>query len=174
MFSKFSIAVLFLGAIAFSGCDQSKEVVVQVSPESKVAIPGDFFLAAAPTGSEGLVAVKGKVKAGDKVIFDGRIGGRKEPFVAGFALMTVVDMKMNPCSDACAAPWDYCCDTTEDIAANSATVQIVDDAGKPLALAINGTKGLAPGAKVTVVGIVNKNEADGTFIVNATSVFVGS
>lgn len=56
--------------------------------------------------------------------------------------------------DECKTPWDYCCSEPKEIAAHSATVQVVRPDGKPLRAALTGVAGLKPLSEVTVKGTV--------------------
>src|SRR5205085_1318727 len=99
-------------------------------------------LSAAPAGDKPVEDVKASAKPGDAVAMRGRIGGGTEPFVEGRAVFTLVGRALPSCSDnmgdACKTPWDYCCETAEDIATHAATVQVVDAAGAPLRLDLKG------------------------------------
>ncbi len=144
----------------------------------KASLPAGFFLRSAPEGKiEELSALKkaGSVKAGDSVILRGRVGGSVRPFVAGRAVMTLVGSALKACNekadDACKTPWDYCCDTREEILANSATIQVVDDKGQILRTDLKGRRGLGELATVTVVGTVAVAKGQ-VLVVNATGLHV--
>lgn len=139
-------------------------------------LPDGVFLAAKPDGAQPLAQVKSSAKKGDDVTFDARIGGRAEPFVAGRAIMVVIDPSLPSCADMeedhCPVPWDYCCESPESLTTNTATVQFVDADGKPLALSLENQKGLKPLEWITVQGrVANKEES--LFVVNVSGVFVG-
>lgn len=176
---KSFLNVIALGLLVLVGCsseDPKSEGKAQESTRESAGLPESVFLARTPDGAKPLSEVKGKAKDGDEVKFTARIGGRKKPFVEGRAVMVVIDPALPSCADnaddACPVPWDYCCETQEDLAANTATVQFVDDGGKPLSVSLKGQRGLKELDWVTVVGIVEKTETGGLFVVNATGLFV--
>jgi len=167
---KLIISILVCAAVvALSGCDQSKSDPVAPPPkaaeaEEKPALPADFFVSEAPPGALSVSEARTKAKTGEPIVLSGYIGGRAEPFTEGRALFLVSDVKNAPaCEDECATPWDACCTPSETIAANSATVQVVDAEGKTLRLDLKGQGGLASGAVVTVVGKVR--EASETILI---------
>lgn len=119
-----------------------------------------------------IAEAKANAKEGDKIILAGHIGGREDPFVAGRAAFTLVDPKLQLCTDGCKTPWDFCCDSQEEIAANAATIQVVDAEGKVIRTAINGHKGIKPGAEIVVAGTVAKRDTPAVLVVNAEKIWV--
>lgn len=136
-----------------------------------------LFLTAAPDHAHTLVEMKADAKAGDEVAFIARIGGRAEPFAKSAAVFLVVDPKLPPCNelkgDACKTPWDYCCETPDDLVAHSATVRIVGADLQPLPIALQGTHGLEPLRTVTIRGkVAERDESGSLFIVDASGIYV--
>ncbi len=105
----------------------------------------------------------------------GRIGGGVNPFVAERAVFTLADLSLPPCDanpdDKCPTPWDYCCEPQDKIVAASVSVQVADDAGKPLKLGLNGVNGLRPGGELIVKGRVASKDGN-SLVVSATTIFV--
>lgn len=139
--------------------------------------PSGFFVEKQPENVRDVSEARksGTLKAGDKVVLRGRVGGSKEPFVAGRAMMTLVGRGLKACNenpdDKCTKPWDYCCEPKEDILANSVTVQVVDAKGQVLRTDMKGRRGLKELSEVVVVGKVAS--ADGkAVVVNAESIHV--
>jgi hypothetical protein len=114
----------------------------------------------------------GGLKAGDRVSLRGRVGGSKEPFVAGRAVFTLVGRGLKACNeipgDQCSAPWDYCCDTAAEINANSVTVQVVDAKGAPLRTDLKRRRGLKELSEVVVTGTVAVAGEKGVVVTAAT------
>jgi hypothetical protein len=136
-----------------------------------------LFVDAAPDGGRGVGEVKADAEATGDVVIVGRIGGRVEPFVSGAAMFLITDAKLLSCDqmgddDHCKTPWDYCCEPRDSLLANTATVQVVDEDGKPLALGLKDVSGLKPLVTVTVVGSVAAREEGGTLVVNAKQIYV--
>jgi len=139
------------------------------------ALPADLFLKDGPKDAKMVEDVKKTAKKGDTVAIRGRIGGSEDPFVAGRAVFTLVGPGIHACSDIegdhCRTPWDYCCESKEDIAAHSAVIQVLDAAGAPLRANVKGNAGIKELSEVIVVGKVS--QADGkSFIVNATGIHI--
>lgn len=135
-------------------------------------IPANYFVETSPANAKPIVEVKKGAKAGDAVVMEGRIAGRVDPFTAGRASFMMTDMSLAVCQDDCKTPWDHCCDEPKDIAANAATVQLVDDKGEIIKVQANGVHGLAPNVELIVVGTVKSLDENGNMVVDAKQVYV--
>lgn len=142
----------------------------------KAPLPSGFFVGTQPESAKDVSEARkgGTLKAGDEVVLRGRIGGSKEPFVAGRAVFTLMGRALKACNenpdDKCSRPWDYCCETKADILANSVTVQVVDAKGQILKTDMKGRRGLKELTEIVVVGKVSS--ADGkAVVVNAQAVY---
>ncbi len=137
------------------------------------ALPDGLFLETPPADAPRLSEARDAAKVGENVTFQGYIGGRAEPFTEGRAVFLAVDAENVPACDPnrCKVPWDACCVPGGQIAANSATVQVVDKEGKLLGIGLNGAHGLVAGAAVTVVGKVREAN-ENVFIVDAAGLAV--
>ncbi len=128
-----------------------------------------------PEGAKPLVDVKSSAAVGDDVTFVARIGGRAKPFVDGRAVMVVMDPSIPSCADnhgdTCAIPWDYCCETTETITTNAATVRVVDTEGDPVRTSFEAA-GLEPLDRITFAGRVAEKDEGGRFVVDVASIYV--
>ena len=88
------------------------------------------------------------------------------------AVFVMMDPVVPCCKDmgtACAKPWDYCCETQESITRNSATVQLVGDAGTPMAIDL-GVHGFEPLDEVVGVGTVAPRPNEAVFIIQARKI----
>lgn len=165
-------------AVLFSGCKRAAAPTTHSASPAASALPADLWLAAEPAEAVSVRAAKLDAAAGREVVVRGRIGGRKEPFVTGSAVFLLVDKALPTCNerhaDGCPTPWDYCCETREDVLASSATVQVVGGDGRPLKVGLQGQHGLVPGAEVVVQGQVAAAEKDGTLVLTARGVHVAT
>lgn len=141
---------------------------------STEALPNGLILTEQPADAKELTAALDAASDGDEVTVRGEIGGRVDPFVAGRAVMILVDLSVPDCNakgdDHCATPWDYCCEPKENLARNSATVQVSNAEGKVLKADLKGAGGIAPGARVVVQGKLAKNGPART--IHATGIYV--
>jgi len=188
MLRTFIVTSALAMSLAIMGCDRAKPAASS-APTARTpsggtpaapaggALPQGLFLATTPADAKDVKDAKPTLKAGDKVVLVGRIGGSDEPFVAERAMFTLVDRRLKACGegaekDSCKTPWDYCCEAREEITANSATVQVLGADGQPAKAELNGVSGLKPLAVVTVVGTVAKTKGENV-VVNASGFFVG-
>lgn len=176
-----TIVVSMLGAsfLFVVACDSKSSEQKETSKSQVTAaapLPESVFLKEEPAGAKVVEDVKKTAKVGDIVSLRGKVGGSKEPFVEGRAVFTVMGPGLKSCDEgsdmpSCATPWDYCCDTSKEIAAHSATIQIVDANGAPLRAAVRGTHGIKELSQLIVVGKV-KQADDTVLLVDATGIFV--
>jgi len=110
------------------------------------------------------------------VVLRGRIGGRKDPIGENRAIITMIDMSLNPCNQPpetrCATPWDACCHPQDVIADNSATVEVVDANGQLLKANLAGKGGIAPMKQILVTGTVSGPVDQKNLLVRASSIYV--
>jgi len=171
-------ALGFAIAITAGGCDRKQSTPAKPAPSSSAsaaALPANILLTAEPADAKTVEELKGQVGVGDTVAIRGRVGGSREPFVAGRAVFTIVGPGLKACSetpgDNCSTPWDYCCEPPKDIAAHLATVQVVDAAGATVKADVKGHGGIKELSDVIIVGKVA--EADATsLVVSATGIYV--
>jgi len=172
---------LALATVAFVvGCSQETSTLQDTTsvekPEVVAAaeptLPDGFFLSEAPANVISLSKARSSAKAGEDVVFTGYIGGREQPFTEGRAMFVMADSVEAPqCTDSCPVPHDACCTPGDVIAANSATVQVVDEEGKMMKLDLDGMNNLKAGGEVTIVGKVREAN-EGVFIVDANGVAI--
>jgi len=157
-------------SLVLAACSENSSTT---SSASSSDVP-TWVLTTAPDNAETVLALKASAKEGDEVVLRGRIGGRMEPLTAGSSVFTVVDLQLPHCGqnpgDSCRTPWDYCCETPETIAANSATIQIVDAGGRSLDSS-PAEHGFAPLDEVIVIGSVAPRPDDRVLTLRATGVY---
>ncbi len=168
-----SLALLL--ALGAAGCERSPQAKGPVTNPN--ILPASLFLPVEPEGSRPVHEAKAAAGKGDRLVLRGRIGGAEEPFAAERAIFTIVDPGVKSCADMgeddhCPTPWDYCCEPTENLVANSATIQIVGPDSRPLKTGLKGVRGLDPLAEVIVVGTVATQDGSGSFVINAERLWV--
>jgi hypothetical protein len=182
MKTSFLAAILALAAGALIGCDGDDAPAAPTSPQptatdASAALPANLFLDKAPENVQELAAAKKSAKAGDDVIIRGRVAGQKDPIAANRAILTLLDAAVNTCErmpgDTCPTPWDACCEPRETLQANTATIQVVDAAGRPLKTGLRGVGGIEPLKELVVVGKVKSQDAT-TLVIDATAIYVKS
>lgn len=175
-----------LTALLATACDKpAPPPVTSGNSQSGASAPPKLTGVGLPAGlmTTGTVAdatpvgkAKATAKQGDTVTVVGRIGGSRVPFNAGRAVFTIVDPSLKACSDIsgdeCKTPWDYCCEPSESLKANTATVEVVGADGRPLQFSVKGASGLQPLATVAVTGKVIEKNDQGVFLVRAEKISV--
>lgn len=168
--------VFVTGKVASANGSDALVLIAASMHVPRAPLPSGFFVEKPPENAKDISEARkaGSMKAGDSVVLRGRVGGSKEPFVAGRAVFTLMGRGVKACSDnpgdRCGKPWDYCCETKEDILANAVTVQVVDARGQTLRTDMKGRRGLKELSEVVVVGKV-ASAAGGALVVNAASVY---
>ena len=183
-FTKLALVALLAAPVVgfYAGCDRGDAQSSGNNASSSAAaasaepLPANLILAEAPANAKNVGEVVKDAKEGEEVVVTGKVGGRKEPFVAGRALMTVVDANQQSCKDIegdnCPTPWDFCCVPQNVLAPNLATVQFVGADGKPLKADFTSVNGLKPLSEVVVKGTAQRGPDGKTLVINATGLFV--
>lgn len=165
-----AIASLTLASLVLTGCGNESSTAQDAG---EPAAP-TWMLASAPEGARSVTEAKASAAEGERIVLRGRIGGRKVPITADSPVFTVMDLAIPHCgenpADKCRTPWDYCCETPETITTNSATVQIVDEDGKPIA-GSPIAQGLEALGEVIVVGTVAPRPSENVLTVRATGIY---
>lgn len=139
--------------------------------------PANFFVSQTPEKVVDISEARkaDTLKKGDEVVLRGRVGGSTSPFVAGRAIFTLVGRGLKACNenpdDHCKQPWDYCCDTRDEIRSNSVTVQVVDAGSQVLRTELKGREGIKELSDIIVIGKVASTD-NKSVIINATSMHV--
>ena len=169
-----TIALLSVTLFATFGCQNTDETSLQ-NAASTQELPASLFLAEASSGITPISLLKGSAQEGDTVTVKAVVGGRKQPFVANRAVMTVVDASIkNAClseDDHCSTPWDYCCTPSEQLLQQTASVRIVDSENRPLSIDLNTMDQFKPLSTLVIQGIVGPRPDDSTLVINATGIF---
>lgn len=169
LLTRITLGGLAALAIAASGCSESAGTAAAAKPSAE----GSAYIAKAePADAKGVGEVREAVEDGEEVTLVGRIGGGAEPFVNGLAAFTIVDPAVPYCAaeEGCPTPWDYCCQT-DKLPANSATVKLIGNDGKPVTKDARALLGVKELNVVVVRGKAKRDEA-GNLTVLAEEVFV--
>jgi hypothetical protein len=166
--------ILLASVVAgFLGCDRAEAPGANSTSDK---LPPSLLLAAAPADAREVAAVIAGAKDGDTVVVRGIIGGRKEPIASNRAILTLLDRSLKTCDkipgDSCPTPWDACCETSETIAAASATIQVVGQNGQPLKTTLSGVGGIAPSKDAIVVGKARRSADQKNLVIDATGIHV--
>ena len=172
-----SVTLLSALCLSLTGCGQNNEKTEEATPTT-AAIPSTVFMTDKPSNAPMLREVKAGSQVGDKVVFEARVGGRMEPFVEGMAIFLTADPRLLSCDqrpgDHCPVPWDYCCEDMDALKAGTATIQIIDPNGAPFPMTAEGQGGIEPLKTVVIEGTVTEKDANGVFVVNTSSIWVGA
>ena len=167
---------LIVGATFMSGCDTADEAASLPDRASAHVTGAAYLLDAEPAGAQPVIAAREAAKDGEEVVVLGRIGGDENPWTEGRAVFKIVDPSLHACSDipgdACATPWDYCCEVT-GLPAATALEKVVDEQGdlvKEDAKRLLGVKELDT---VVVQGKASRDDA-GNLTVLASGIHIKS
>lgn len=169
--------LLALGlTLALASCSEKKETTESTSNGDSGSLTS-LVLKSAPEGALDIADLRKSGKPGDTVTFTGHVLGSDPVFMDGRAIMIMGDpKKITACNlhpdDECETPWDGCCDDPDVINASIITVQIVDEAGKPLKTGLKGLGGMKELSALTVTGEVAENSNESNMLVNATGIYV--
>jgi hypothetical protein len=168
-----ALFTLFVCVTLIAACGRGDgDTQSQATPTNDAQTP-EWLLTSAPTGAVSVTEAKASADEGDRVVLRARIGGRKQPIAADSPAFTVMDLAIPHCGqlhgDRCATPWDYCCETPENITQNAATVQLVDTDGNPLN--VDPTVELTELDEILIVGTVRPRPSPSVLTVAATGVY---
>ncbi len=156
-----------LACLTLAACS-NEQPPAAAAPESPA-----WLLASAPADARTVAEVKPDASEGDTVTVRGRIGGRAQPITPGAPVFIIMDPAIPSCDqipdDPCPTPWDYCCEPRESLAANSATVQLVDAQGNPIQTDL-AAAGLQPLDEVVVTGTVAPRPNPQVLTIRATAI----
>ncbi len=130
-----------------------------------------------PEGAVTITQARQNPAPGTRVILSGKVMGNESPIIKSRALLTLGDpTKLTSCDlvpdDPCETPWDVCCDDPDLVTASIATIQVLDDQGKPRKAGLRGLGGLKELSSLIVVGEVAEGSNQNNFLVNATGIHV--
>jgi hypothetical protein len=168
-------ALILSAAFLLTACEKpAPSPTASTAPGSTPAAGLAWVLTSMPEGAVPVGQLKADAKEGDRVVMRGRIGGRSEPMTSGSAVFVVMDLSIPSCAevpdDKCPTPWDYCCEPRESLAANNATVMVVNPAGQAVDTDMR-LAGFAPLDEVVVVGVVGPRPSPEVLTVRAEGVY---
>jgi hypothetical protein len=181
-----AIAATAMILAAGVGCDRGESAPVSSHPPTASAggadagasdtLPATLVLTAAPADAKDVTQLRATAKSGDDVVIRGVVAGSKEPLAKHRAILTLLDPAIRTCDrmtgDTCKTPWDACCEPTDVLVANTATVQVVGPDGRPLKAGLEGVGGIQPLKRVVVVGKYRPSPDGKAAVVDATGLYV--
>ncbi len=171
-------AALLIALLVVSGCASDKAADSKDADTTTVAEKVDaseFLLSSEPATPKAVAALRESAVDDDTVVVVGRIGGSSHPWVEGAAAFTIVDESLPACGDeeecGCPTPWDYCCESAEDIVANSVIVKFVDENQRTRRFNPKEVFGVSELQTVVVEGTIDRDDS-GKFTILAKKLFV--
>lgn len=166
------VSMLVAGSLLIGCADQTASQQDNAEPQVDAS---QFVLTRAPENAQSVLALRESAQDEDEIVIRGRIGGSSNPFVDGAAAFTIVDVTLPYCGEGeeecgCPTPWDYCCETSEDIAGHSATIKFVDENDRPRRFDPKSMLNIQELSMVVVQGKVKRNA--GNLTVLAEKIFV--
>jgi hypothetical protein len=168
--------LLVIVAALVCGCNGGGSPPTQAAKDGRASSSGArYLLDTEPAGAKGVMEARKAARDGDEIVVTGRIGGSPEPFVKGRAAFTIVDSTLVPCNekegDTCATPWDYCCNSKDDLARASVLIKLIDAQGQAVAQDARDLLGVKPLKTVVVVGRA-KRDREGNLTMLARQLYV--
>lgn len=165
-----------LASLFLASCKKAEDSS-STPPPSDPSQLQSVLLDTAPAGAVSITEARQNPTPGTEVVLAGKIMGKMNPFVDGRALLTLGDpAKLVSCDlmpgDSCETPWDVCCDESATIAQSIATIQVVDDQGRPLKSSLKGLGGMKELSSLVVKGVVAEGSGPENFLVNATGIHI--
>lgn len=159
--------------LAIPGCGK-EEQQSSTNTGTPVVTNAAWVLDAEPADAKGVADAKLTAAEGEEITIHGKIGGRKDPLSADSAIFVIMDIAIPSCADnpgdMCTTPWDYCCETPDTITANNASIMLVDDEGKAMALNLRDY-GFDELDEIVVVGTVRPRPSEAVLAINATGIY---
>ncbi len=171
-----TLTLTVCSALALISCGEKKATETTGTPATGTSLEA-VIVPSEPAGALSITEVRKAVEVGKEVTLAGKVMGRKDPFVDGRALVTLGDpaiitsCELRP-GDGCPTPWDVCCDDNDAIKAATATIQVVDQDGKPIKQGLKGVHGIKELSKLVVKGTIAEGSSADNLLVNATAIFV--
>lgn len=168
-----TLAVALAGFTCLVGCSDPQDSGTSQAAASSSSTP-QWLLTNVPLDAVDINQTKQSAVEGDTVTLRGVIGGRVDPLATDSAVFVMMDVNLtNPClaeDDHCSAPWDYCCTTAGDKAANNATVILVGENGEAVVENLRDF-GIEPLDTVIVTGVVEPRPTKDVLTVKASSLY---
>jgi len=170
-----NLTLVGLSLLFFTSCQEDKATTNTKPTVTEIKLDPSIFNQSLESGVK--VSEARQLKAGDPVLVSGKILGAHSVFVDGRASFVMGDPeKLTSCdlreNDSCKAPWDVCCEDSKDIAANTLSIQLVDENGMVIKTGLKGKNGLKELALITVQGKVSPQSSEQAMIINATAIQV--
>ena len=177
---KHTLTLLPILALALSSCSEkptesnSSEANAEKTQGSQLS---SILTENKPEGAIQINALRKSAKTGESVTVTGKILGASSVLIDNRAIMILGDPNfLTSCDlkedDHCSTPWDVCCDDVDTINANIVTVQVVDEAGRPLKQGFRGIGGIKELSHITLNGTVAEGSNEKNMLVNASSLYV--
>ena len=143
-------------------------------PDVAVVDSSAYLLPTEPKEPASVIGVREEAANGDDVLLIGCIGGSSDPWIAGRAAFTLVDLSIKPCNekldDGCPTPWDYCCET-DKLPNAGALIKFVDDSGSVLKADPQTLFGVKELSTVIIKGSAQRDDTNNLTVL-ANGIFV--
>jgi hypothetical protein len=173
---RISLQVFVAVSFMLTACEREKPAGSSAKnfPE---ALAGTIVREEPPQPAQSFAEVRKKVGQPAEVVLTGRVGGRLDPFIAGYAAFVLTGEEVEFCDemgddDHCQTPWDACCEDPEHIAAHRALVQIADSTGQPLPIDLKSGGWLSENQSLTIAGTLDPQATADNLIVNVSRIYL--
>ena len=161
------LLIIICSTLLLAACKKNTEVKNE-DKKTDIKLPAELFGNVDKSSAMTVLDAK-KLKAGDEVTVTGKIMGSMNPFVKDRAMFIIGDPAiLKSCNtikgDSCKTPWDVCCDSKEDKARGTLSIQVLDKGKKVYKTGLQGKNGLDNLKTVVVKGIVAEASENSTVI----------
>ena len=173
---KTSLLLAGLGALVVLNSCKNEETAAVDAPVTQLE---SFLITEEPADAISVADAFANPAPGTQVVVTGEVMGRMEPFIENRAMLVLGDpAQITPCNrnhdDGCQTPWDVCCDDPDVIKTSIATIQILDEDGRPLKEGLRGLGGMQELTTLTVVGTVAEGSNAENLLITASGIHVGA
>lgn len=173
-----TFTVIMIAATNLIGCTSEKSSTPLNGSLDQLDTPvidsSAYLLPAEPKGPASVIRVREEAANDEEVLLVGCIGGSSNPWIAGRAAFTIVDLSLKSCNetleDKCPTPWDYCCET-DKLPTSGALIKFVDESDRILKGDPKTLFGVKELSTVIIKGSAQRDDADNLTVL-ASGIFV--
>ncbi len=171
-----TLSLCGLTLIFLAGCGKPNTTTTSNESAETINPLISLILNDAPTDPVPVAQARGEITPGTEVTLIGQVGGSSRPFNANYASFVLTDQDVMFCDEMgdaghCPTPWDACCEDIDKLKASRASIQVVNNDGRPLPQTLKGVGGIQELDTLIVEGVIAEGSSTDNLIVNATGIY---